>query len=79
MGSMSIVHWMIVVGIVVLLFGRHKISDLMGDVANGIKSFKKGMRDDEPSSSATVERPPESLTLPSTAMPVGQTRAEDNT
>ena len=35
----------IVVVLVVLLFGRGKISDLMGDVAKGIKSFKKGMKD----------------------------------
>ena len=48
MGSMSIVHWMIVIGVVVLLFGRNKISDLMGDVAQGIRSFKKGMQEDEP-------------------------------
>ena len=49
MGSMSIVHWMIVIAVVVLLFGRNKISGLMGDVAQGIKSFKNGMREDEPS------------------------------
>ena len=44
---MSIGIWQvaIVVVIVVLLFGRGKISDLMGDVAKGIKSFKKGMKD----------------------------------
>jgi TatA/E family protein of Tat protein translocase len=48
MGSMSIVHWMIVVAVAVLLFGKVKISDLMGDVAQGIKSFKKGMQDDGP-------------------------------
>lgn len=47
MGEMSVVHWMIVIAVVVLLFGRGKISGLMGDVANGIKSFKKGMQDDE--------------------------------
>ena len=40
----------IVVVIVVLLFGRGKISSLMGDVAKGIKSFKKGMSDDSSSS-----------------------------
>ena len=42
---MSIGFWqiVIVVVLVVLLFGRGKISDLMGDVAKGIKSFKKGM------------------------------------
>jgi sec-independent protein translocase protein TatA len=44
---MSIGFWQIaiVVILVVLLFGRGKISDLMGDVAKGIKSFKKGMKD----------------------------------
>ena len=45
---MGISFWQIaiVVVIVVLLFGRGKISSLMGDVAKGIKSFKKGMSDD---------------------------------
>ena len=45
---MSIGFWQIaiVVVLVVLLFGRGKISDLMGDVAKGIKSFKKGMSTD---------------------------------
>ena len=45
---MSIGFWQIaiVVVLVVLLFGRGKISDLMGDVAKGIKSFKKGMAAD---------------------------------
>ncbi len=47
MGSMSLWHWIIVVAVVLLLFGRGKISDLMGDVAQGIKAFKKGMADDE--------------------------------
>ncbi len=45
---MGISFWQIaiVVVLVVLLFGRGKISSLMGDVAKGIKSFKKGMSDD---------------------------------
>ena len=51
---MSIGFWQIaiVVVLVVLLFGRGKISSLMGDVAKGIKSFKKGMADnpDQPES-----------------------------
>lgn len=46
MGSLSIWHWLLVILVVVLLFGRGKISDLMGDVAKGIKSFKKGMADE---------------------------------
>lgn len=47
MGSLSIWHWMIVIVVVLLLFGRGKISDLMGDVAGGIKAFKKGMAEDD--------------------------------
>jgi sec-independent protein translocase protein TatA len=47
MGSMSIWHWIVVIAVVLLLFGRGKISELMGDVAQGIKAFKKGMSDDE--------------------------------
>ncbi len=54
MGSMSIWHWIVVIAVVLLLFGRGKISELMGDVAQGIKSFKKGMAEDE----AKVEPPP---------------------
>ncbi|MDI6837012.1 twin-arginine translocase TatA/TatE family subunit [Ciceribacter thiooxidans] len=47
MGSFSMWHWLIVLAIVLLLFGRGKIPELMGDVAKGIKSFKKGMADDD--------------------------------
>lgn len=47
MGSLSIWHWLIVILVIVLLFGRGKISDLMGDVAQGVKSFRKGIKDDD--------------------------------
>ena len=48
MGSLSIWHWLIVGAVVLLVFGgRNKISDMMGDVARGIKAFKKGMAEDE--------------------------------
>jgi sec-independent protein translocase protein TatA len=47
MGSLSIWHWVIVIAVILLLFGRGKISELMGDVAQGIKAFKKGMTEDE--------------------------------
>jgi sec-independent protein translocase protein TatA len=47
MGSLSLWHWIIVIAVVLLLFGRGKISELMGDVAQGIKAFKKGMSEDE--------------------------------
>lgn len=46
MGSFSLMHWVIVLLVVMLLFGGGRISGLMGDVAKGIKSFKKGMADD---------------------------------
>ena len=46
----------IVVVLVVLLFGRGKISSLMGDVAKGIKSFKKGLSDDNTSDSENVDK-----------------------
>lgn len=47
MGSLSIWHWLIVLVIVLLLFGKGKISDVMGDVAKGVKSFKKGLSDED--------------------------------
>jgi sec-independent protein translocase protein TatA len=48
MGSFSIWHWMLFGAVALLLFGgKGKISDLMGDVAKGIKSFKKGMAEDD--------------------------------
>jgi sec-independent protein translocase protein TatA len=53
MGSLSIWHWLIVILVVVLLFGRGKISDLMGDVAKGVKSFKKGLSDDDEAETVT--------------------------
>jgi sec-independent protein translocase protein TatA len=47
MGSLSIWHWLIVLVVVLLLFGKGKIPELMGDFAKGIKSFKKGLSEDE--------------------------------
>ena len=63
---MSIGFWQIavVVILVVLLFGRGKISSLMGDVAKGIKSFKKGMASDvteDASSSVTEDSEPKNI------------------
>ena len=61
MGSFSIWHWLVVGAIVLLLFGgKGKISDLMGDVAKGIKSFKKGMSEDEETAARAAE-PPRSI------------------
>lgn len=58
MGSMSIWHWIIVGGVALVMFGgKGKISDIMGDVAKGIKSFKKGMSEDETVETAKVVDP----------------------
>ncbi|UOM34538.1 twin-arginine translocase TatA/TatE family subunit [Acuticoccus sp. I52.16.1] len=58
---MGISVWQVlIIGIVlILLFGRGKISDLMGDVAKGIKSFKKGMAEDE-DDARTIDHSPSS-------------------
>ncbi len=47
MGGFSLWHWLVVGVIVLLLFGKGRFSDMMGDVAKGIKSFKKGMSEEE--------------------------------
>ena len=47
MGSFSAAHWIIVALVVLVLFGRGKISETMGDFGKGLKSFRKGMADDE--------------------------------
>ena len=55
MGSFSWWHWAILLVVVLVLFGgKGKVSDLMGDVAKGIKSFKKGLAD-EPGAEAAEE------------------------
>jgi sec-independent protein translocase protein TatA len=61
MGSMSIMHWLVVLAIVLVLFGAGKLPRVMGDFAKGIKAFKSGMKEeDEPG--ATV--PPAQVTPP---------------
>ncbi|WP_018184475.1 twin-arginine translocase TatA/TatE family subunit [Kaistia granuli] len=58
MGSFSIWHWLIVLVIVLLLFGKGKISDVMGDMAKGVKSFKKGLADDDTAEKPTIDHKP---------------------
>lgn len=58
MGSLSIWHWIVVVVVVLLLFGRGKISELMGDMAQGIKAFKKGMSEDDTAKTETKPAEP---------------------
>ena len=72
MGSLSIWHWILVVVVVLLLFGRGKISELMGDMAQGIKAFKKGMSEDD--TAKTEPKPAEPMkTINAEAKPQPET------
>jgi len=65
MGSLSIWHWLLVIGVGVLLFGgKGKISSVMGDFAKGIKAFKSGMKEPE---EETATNPPAQVTPPAGA------------
>ena len=56
MGGFSLWHWLIVGLVILLLFGKGRFSDMMGDVAKGLKSFKKGMSEDEEAAAAAPPR-----------------------
>lgn len=68
MGGFSIWHWLIVGILVLLLFGKGKFSGMMGDVAKGIKEFKKGMaEEDEPAKpQSKIEAPTDQKVADST-------------
>ena len=66
MGTFSLWHWLILLAVVLVLFGGSgKISSLMGDVAKGIKSFKRGMAEDD--ETAATPRPIERADAAATA------------
>ena len=56
MGQIGIWQIVIVAVVIVLLFGRGKISDLMGDVAKGINSFKKGLKEEDTEVAQTIDQ-----------------------
>ena len=72
MGSISIWHWLVVALVVMLLFGKGRISEMMGDLAKGIKSFKAGLSDDEPAQQPT----PRQVTQATPVEPPATTREE---
>ena len=65
MGGLSLWHWLVVIVLVMLLFGRGRISDLMGDLGKGMKSFKEGMADENEKA-----RPAEPRQLPRDQQPI---------
>ena len=73
MGTFSIWHWLVVLLVVLLLFGSGKVSNLMGDFAKGIKSFKKNMADDSDASmEASADKPTGSIPPPGAHVGSGQ-------
>jgi sec-independent protein translocase protein TatA len=73
MGTFSIWHWLIVLAVVLVLFGGGgKISRLMGDFGKGLKSFKKGMKE-EPEEEDATKPVGEQKTLHSETADVGET------
>jgi sec-independent protein translocase protein TatA len=67
MGSFSLWHWIVVLLIVLVLFGRGRVSEIMGDFGKGIKSFKSGMNDETSGKADTATPPPAQITLPEAA------------
>ncbi len=62
MGGLSLTHLLIIGAVMMLLFGgKGKISDIMGDVAKGIKSFKKGLQDDDAPAAPAPSEPPRTI------------------
>ncbi len=73
MGGFSIWHWMIVLMVGLLLFGTGKVSTLMGDVAKGIKAFKKNMAEDnDVSMEASATQPNATIAPPGVAQPAAR-------
>jgi sec-independent protein translocase protein TatA len=57
MGSFSLWHWLVVLVIVLVLFGRGRVADIMGEFGKGLKSFKHGMKDDADENARRIEGP----------------------
>jgi sec-independent protein translocase protein TatA len=74
MGGLSLPHLIIVALVVLVLFGRGRISDMMGDFGKGIKSFKEGMADEtnRPVTPPPSQIPPAAQIPPAPVLPVAQ-------
>ena len=72
MGGMSLWHWVIVALVILVLFGRGKISEMMGDFGKGVSSFKKGLAEAE-----TVDKPAAQIPPPPPAPPAESVRTPE--
>ena len=76
MGTFSIWHWLIVLIVVLVMFGgKGKISQIMGDVGNGLRAFKKSLRDDDQNDDVAAE--PKALRANSEASVAEAVREQD--
>ncbi len=73
MGSMSLMHWLVVLAIVLVLFGAGKLPRVMGDFAKGIKAFKAGMKEED--ETAATAPPAQVTSPPATAAATSATSA----
>lgn len=72
MGFGSIWHWIIVLIVVLVLFGRGRVSEIMGDFGKGIKSFKQGLADDQ-----SAPPPPAQIPAPDAAPAASETQGTE--
>ena len=77
MGGLSIWHWLIVLLVVLVLFGRGRVSEIMGDFGKGIKSFKQGLAD-EPEDKKTPAAPPQIPASGNDATPTASETTQNN-
>ncbi len=70
MGSFSIWHWLLVAVVIILLFGAKKVPSAMGDLAKGIKAFKRGLNDDSDAPAAAAPAPAPTPVTQAQAAPV---------
>ncbi len=69
MGSFSLMHWLVFGVIAILVLGGGRFSNMMGDVAKGIKQFKKGMADEDETPSGNSTREPGRIEAQKSAEP----------
>jgi sec-independent protein translocase protein TatA len=74
---MSLWHWVIVALVILVLFGRGKISEMMGDFGKGVSSFKKGLAEAETEGKAAVQIPPPAPTPVSAPAEAARTPEEE--
>lgn len=76
MGSMSLMHWLIVAAVALLVFGgRGKLSSIMKDAAEGIKGFRKGLAEEPTAAATEAAKVNDTNTIDVTAKPKSKTEA----